>query len=196
MTDVAGGLITLEFALTGLNFGAKQSALEGVDLSPRDADVAAYIKAATPLIEQLTGPLLPAAKTRRYDGGKSAILLLEPIANEAAVTSVTEDGTAITDFIVDADADIIYAGDHAGARTFAAGQRNIVVTCQAGYTEIPHALQLAARELVRHMYQIGKQAANPAFDSGTADTPAVPMGFMLPNRVVELCAPFRQGGFA
>jgi hypothetical protein len=199
VTVVAGGLITLEFALEGLNYGPLQPLVNG-ELSTRDADVAAYIKAATPVLEKLTGPLISASRVRSFNGGKSGIALTESIASAAAVTSITEDGSPITDYVVDVDAGIIYAGAAGARRKFATGSKNIVVSYTAGAVAIHPTLQLAARELVRHLIQVGKQAPSPAFDptgSGGVDASAiVPMGFAVPRRVAELCEPFRQVGFA
>lgn len=189
-TTIEGGLITLEYALEGLNYTGTAAA--------RDADITAYVQAATPLIEHMTGRLLPETKTRRFDGGKSALLLSDNLANAAAVTAVTEDESPIADYVVDAEARIIYAGTRSAPRRFNDGIQNIAVTYSTGYTEIPQALQLAARELVRHMVQVGKQAGRmgPLANPNPGQNNAVPMGFILPERVIELCAPFRQGGFA
>jgi hypothetical protein len=190
VTTIEGGLITLEYALEGLKYTGSSAT--------RDADITAYVKAATPLIEHMTGRLLPESKTRRFDGGKSALLLTDHLANAAAVTQVTEDETVIADYVVDAEARIIYAGTRTAPRRFEYGIQNVAVTYTTGYMEIPQALQLAARELVRHMVQVGNQAGRmgPLANANPGENNAVRMGFILPERVIELCAPFRQGGFA
>lgn len=194
-TTIEGGLITLEYALEGLNYDGPQPLVSGQP-SKRDADIIAYVQAATPLIEHMTGRLLPETVTRRFDGGKSAILLSDNLASAAAVTAVTEDDTPITDYVVDPEARILHAGTRSAPRRFEYGIQNVAVTYTTGYTEIPQALQLAARELVRHMVQVGKQASRSAAVANPATNEAVPMGFILPARVIELCAPYRQGGFA
>lgn len=194
-TTIEGGLITLEYALEGLSYGDPQPLVDGLP-SKRDADIIAYVKSATPLIEHMTGRLLPQSVTRRFNGGKSAILLTDNLASAAAVTVVTEDEATISDYVVDPEARIIYAGTRSALRRFNDGIQNIAVTYTTGYTAIPEALQLAARELVRHMVQVGKQAGRSGAIANPPSTESAPMGFILPKRVIELCAPYRQGGFA
>lgn len=194
-TIIADGLITLEYALEGLNYGDPQPLVGGLP-SKRDADIIAYVQAATPLIEHMTGRLRPASLTRRFNGGKSALLLTDPIESAASVTQVTEDETAITDYVVDPESRILYAGTRSAPRRFRDGIQNIAVTYTTGYTTIPQALQLATRELVRHMVQVGKQAARATPVANAQPNDAAPMGFILPKRVIELCAPYRNGGFA
>lgn len=194
-TTIEGGLITLEYALEGLNYGDPKPSVNGAP-DKRDADIIAYVQAATPLIEHMTGRLLPQSVTRRFNGGKSAILLTDNLADAEAVTAVVEDDSPITDYVVDPDARILYAGSRSAPRRFNDGIQNVAVTYTTGYTAIPQALQLAARELVRHMVQVGKQAGRSGAIANPPSTEAAPMGFILPKRVIELCAPYRQGGFA
>lgn len=192
MTVVPGGLVSLEYALEGLGL-TKQPSNTG-SLSARDADIASYIVAATAVIEELCGAVLPVSVTRRYHGGKSGILLADRIA-AGAVTAVTVNGVAVTGFLVDDSSGIIYASTD-GTGYFEAGVKNVAVTMTVGYTAVPETLQLAAREQVRHWWQQGKQGNRPSFgDEVTADT-GYPMGFAVPNRVVELCQPYLQSGFA
>lgn len=187
MTDVAGGLITLEYALEGLNYTGSAAT--------RDADITAYIQAATPVIEGplcVGGPVLPTTRTITRAGGKSAILLPGHIADEAAVTEVRLDGGVYTGQIVDAENGIIYAGD---GLTFAGTRVEVDLT--VGYNPIPQGLQLATRELVRHWVQIGKQVPAAGVLALPQDTAADPNDpFAIPRRVLQLCAPFRGGGFA
>lgn len=193
MTDVAGGLITLEYMLEGLGYGAKQDAPEG-ELSVRDADIAAYIRAATPIIESLSGPVLARTNTIYRSGGKSAVLISGRIADAAAITAVRVDGQAYTGFVVDVESGIIYASQSAGI--FPPGTLNIQIDVTVGYAVIPDALQLATRELIRHWIQGGKEAPAAgvlqlAVDGGETDDP-----YAIPRRVRQLCAPFAGGGFA
>ena len=194
MTVVAGGLITLEYALEGLNL-LTDGYTAGSPLSARDADVAAYITAATPIIEGLCGPVLPTVVTRKFHGGKSAILLTEQVT-AAQVSSVTVDGVSLVGYVVDEVAGIVYA-DSSGSG-FAEGFRNVAITMTVGFSPVPSSLQLAARELVRHWWQQGKQGNRPTFGDAAPGAPTdTPQGFAVPKRVMELCAPYRTlGGFA
>lgn len=194
MTDVAGGLITLEEALESLSYGAKLPPATGEQLSARDADVVRYIKAATPVIEWLVGsPLLPKAETQRRDGGKRAVLLSGRLTADA-VTAVRVDGERWTGFDVDEHSGILYAG---GGRAFADGFRNVEVDVTAGTAPVPEPLKLAARELVRHWYQNGRQSPAPEQLQFGADASSLATDeYAIPRRVRQLCAPYAGVGFA
>lgn len=195
MTAVAGGLITLEYMLEGLKYGAKQTPPPGAQLSARDADIVKYIQAATPVIEHLVGaPILPRAQTQFRDGGKSAVLLSGNVSAADAVTAVRVDGQAYTGYVVDATARILYAG---GGRRFAPGIRNVEVDVVAGHTNVPETLALAARELVRHWIQNGKQSPGAGAMTLPSDTSSlVDDEWAIPRRVRQLCAPFATSGMA
>lgn len=186
MTDVAGGLITLEYALAGLQYSGT--------IATRDDDVKAYIIAATPIIERIHGPVLQTTKTIRANGGKSAVLLTGRIANAAAVTAVRVDGAAWTGHVVDPDDGIVYAG---AGRAFTAGVANVEIDVTVGYAIVPQNLQLAARELVRWWIQDGKQSPSAgALSLPAAGGPGVDDSYAIPRRVYQLCAPGAGSGFA
>lgn len=184
MTAVAGGLITLEYAKDGVGWSATSTS--------RDSTVIAKVQAATPVIEDIVGPVLPRSKVRRFHGGKEGVLLVDEIADETSVTAVLEDEVAITDYWVDPDSRILYAGNRGRARRFRAGKKNIAVTYQVGYSPIPQTLQDAAQALVRHWIQQGIQGpAAPALGGDSGEGMATsPMGFAIPARVMELCQSF------
>lgn len=193
MTDVAGGLITLEYMLEGLGYGEKQPTDSG-ELSARDADIAAYIKAATPVIENLVGaPLTPREETQMRDGGKLAVLLPGRLAADA-VTSVRVDGEPWTGYTVDIHAGILYAGQ---GRRFPDGMRNVEITLNVGVGAVPDTLKLATRELVRHWIQNGREAPAAGVLAFQGDGSAlVDDPYAVPRRVRQLCAPFAGAGFA
>lgn len=186
MTDVAGGLITLEYALAGLQYSGS--------IATRDEDIKAYIVAATPIIERIHGPVRSATTTLRANGGKSAVLLTGRIENAAAVTAVRVGGTAWTGYVVDPDNGIVYAG---AGRVFDAGTANVEIDVTVGYATIPQNLQLAARELVRWWVQNGKQSpAAGALNLPGGGDPASDDAYAIPRRVYQLCAPGAGSGFA
>ncbi len=193
MTDVAGGLITLEEALESLNYGAKQQPADGEQLSARDADVVRYIQAATPVIEWLVGsPLLPRSETQRRDGGKRAVLLSGRLTADA-VTAVRVDGEPWTGFDVDEHSGILYAG---GGRAFGDGFRNVEVDVTAGTAPVrrrsssPRASSCGtgSRTAVRRPRRssCGSARMPRAWQRRVRD----------PRRVRQLCAPFASAGFA
>lgn len=186
---ITDGLITLADARASLNLTTANTAY--------DSDIETYVEAATPVIENIVGPVLVKSRTFRFDGGREQIVL--PV-RFTSVTSVTENGAAVTDYVADPQAGIITAGTTTAPDVFEPGVQNIVVTVSVGTaadeTEVPANVRLATRELVRHWWQQGRQANIPAFGEAP-DSASVPMGFAVPKRVYELLEPNKRvAGFA
>jgi len=182
---IVDGLITLAEARASLGWATGQTA--------DDADLEKYIEAATPVIENITGPVL--VKTRIYtvDGGRPAVVL--PV-RFTSVTSITVDGGAYTNFTTDASAGVVMAGSTTAPDVFGYGIQNVVVTVSVGTATVPANIKLATRELVRFWWQQGRQANIPAFGEAPPDN-SVPMGFAVPKRVIELLQSSpRVAGFA
>lgn len=176
-------IISIEDALAGLNAGRANR--EYID------DLRLYIAAATPVIEDITGPVIAQAKTRVFTSGNSLIVL--PAAT-SEVLDVMVDGQLYTGW--SEEFGILYAGA-VGSSVVFPGTR-VTVSWQEGGAQVPPNVRLAARELVRHWVQIGKQyAGGSGVRSDPSDEVFTPSGFAVPRRVVELCAPNQQiGGFA
>lgn len=136
-----------------------------------------YVATATYVIEQLAGPVLSASRTLTVDGGRPIVLPAAPVT----VTSVTAGGSllATTQYTVDTAAGVIYNVPSYGLRT-------VTVVYQVGAQAVPANLQLAALELIRHLWQSSKQRGTGGQLQAAADTVA-PFGFAVPKRVVELC---------
>lgn len=76
---------------------------------------------------------------------------------------------------------------------------NISVTYTAGRETLEPNIRLAALELIKHVYQFGQQSfgASSAYVPGVAEADedemvASPSGYLVPNRVAELCQPTRR----
>lgn len=183
-------LITLADAKATLSIGSGTA---------DDAQIAVYITAATPVIEDITGPVLAASgRTKVFDGGTVAVLL--PCA-VTAVTTVVENAVTLTDYTVNLAAGVVYAGTSLASRQFFPGRQNITVTYTAGTatgtSDVPAHIRLATKELVRFWWQIGQQANRPGFGDQAEPDAWTPSGFAVPRRVIELCAPTpRMAGFA
>lgn len=158
-------------------------------------DLRLYIAAATPVIEGIIGPVVTQTITQTVDGNVWAIPLWQ---KPLAITSITEVGVTITEYVVDYSAGLVYAGKTFARRRWQPGSQTVVIT----YTTAPNALaqniRLAARELVRHWWQIGKQGTRPLNGNLPVSGEAwAPSGFAVPRRVIELLQPAEQiGGFA
>ncbi|ASN39001.1 hypothetical protein CGQ24_08220 [Arthrobacter sp. 7749] len=175
-------LISLDDAAEGLN---------ATRANPQYlADLRLYIAAATPVIEDIVGPVLSTGYTWQTSGGRSAVILPH---GAATITVVEANEIPVTGYWTEHG--VLYAGSRLAPGTFPAG--TLTVAYNVGSTAVKPNIRLAARELVRHWVQIGKQATggvrNTEFD-GDVYTPS---GFAVPRRVIELCAPDEQiGGFA
>ena len=183
---IVDGLITLEEARASLGWATSDTS--------NDADLERYVEAATPVIENITGPLI--ARTGvvfKLDGGRTRLVLPTRFVT---VTTLVESGVTVTDFVPEPSAGIITGGTTESPRYFAHGVQNIVVTVTTGAATIPANVNLATRELVRFLWQQGRQANIPAFGEAPQDG-SVPMGFAVPKRVMELLQPSpRLAGFA
>jgi len=150
------------------------------DVTAHGEDLRLHIASATEILEDIAGAVLVRTVEHHADGGSTAVLLSE---RPASVTSVEVDGTAVTDYVVDERAAIVYAGSDPEA-TFAAGRQNVTVTYTTGAATVSPSLIDAARILVRHMVAV-EQSPNPTPVDG-GEVSRTPTGFMVPNRVLEL----------
>lgn len=181
-------IISLDDARNALNIRAGLA-----DASTMD-DLRLYVAAATPVIEDITGPIVSGIFTQVADGGHWAITLND-IPSE--ILSVTELDVPLTDYVADLQAGIIYAGRRYALRQFMPGFNSVVIQYRAGSAVIPPNIRLAARELIRHWWQIGKQARDGGSSFSQTGDAFTPSGYAVPRRVIELCAAHeRLGGFA
>lgn len=180
---ITNGLITLA--------EAKQSL--GITVTTNDSDIEDYIEAATPVIEQIAGPQYSRNLSFTFDGGSTAVVIPHRFTS---VVSLLVDGVALADYIARPASGVIYAGTTEGLEEFESGVQNVVVTVAVGSATIPANVKLAARELVRHWWQQGRQGNRPAFGN-EAEAQDAPMGFSVPRRVYQLLEPSpRVPGFA
>lgn len=167
-----------------------------------------YVPAVTTVCEDIAGPIMAVSRTYTVDGGKSAVALPSVVQNAASVTAVTEFGATLTagsDYVVDARAGLIYRGTIRSQYVFLPGYQNVSVTYTAGYaattTDVTAAHKLAARIILRHLWQAdqqgtgaGRQIGGVAVDMETVTTLS---GFLVPKRAYELLRPTSKvPGFA
>ncbi len=170
----------------------------------KDEDLRSYILAATPIMENLVGPILTQSQDQWYDGGSPIIMLTHvPVVSVASVTETFGanvirtlifqplDGITPVDafgYTIDLKSGALIRRVSGVAAPFAAGRRNVHVTYLAGRV-LTGNLLLAARLLVRQLWLIsGQQGLRPAMGS-PGSTPSAPVGFAVPNAVIELCQP-------
>lgn len=164
-----------------------------------DADLTStYIPAVTVVVEDLTGPIIAnTGLTWTVDGGRISIVLPSAVTS---VTAVTESGTALVpnvDYTVNLRAGTITRGSTKQPYIFLPGQQNIVVTYNVGAGTIPANVKLAARIILRQLWQADQQGARPQFGQPDNDTVTTPSGFAIPKRAFELLQPTQDvPGFA
>lgn len=179
-------LIPLEEVIAGLRLPPNADPAKAQDLR-------LYVAAATPVIEDITGPMLAVTKTFTTWGGGSTVVLPH-LPNQ--ILGITADSVPVVDFVADLAAGVIYAGSRYATTSFPAG--DLTITYKVGRSEIPPNVRLAARELVRHWWQIGMQSPGGAIrGQGAEGDVFTPSGYAVPRRVIELCGPDEKiGGFA
>lgn len=168
-----------------------------------DTELQYFIEAATPIIENIAGPVLPQTKTEYYSGGVSQINLnWLPILS---ITSIVEtygqtnyNLTEITlgssntafGFTVDYTTGRIIRRAYNAEALFPVGSNNVKVVYQAGRATIPANVRLATLMLIQHLWstsQLNRQGGRPTL--GGDDSFTVGAGFAVPNRVRELLQP-------
>jgi hypothetical protein len=175
----------------------------------QDDELQGFILAAGDLARDMCGPFVPETHTEWFDGGLSTVYPdWVPLAKVLSVTeyyglsvfTLTEQalGSQMDAFSFTAD----YATGQITRRTFggqaamfAIGSKNIKVVYTAGRGgAVPFTVRLGVLELVRHLWQQTQQGGRPRFGGHAleGEGPGVPMGFALPQRVVQLWAPFRR----
>ena len=175
----------------------------------QDDELQGFILAAADMARDHCGPFVPEVHTQFFDGGVSTIV--PDWLPVASVLSCTEyyglSAFALTEQPLGAQMDafsftVDYATGEVLRRTFggeaamfAAGAKNIKLTYTAGRSgSVPWTVRLGVLELVRHLWQLTQQGGRPKFGGAGLDgeSTAVPMGFALPSRVLELWQPAKR----
>lgn len=170
--------------------------------SRADDELQGFIYAASEMARHHCGPYLPETHTQYFDGGVSRVSPdWLPVSK---VLSATEyyglSGYVLTEqdlgaqmnafaFTVDYATGTITRRTMGGeAALFAAGTKNVKIVYTAGSRPVPYLVRLGALELVRHLWQCTQQGGRPKFGGAGYDgsDAVIPVGFALPNRVIEL----------
>jgi hypothetical protein len=184
------------------------------DTSNDDA-LQGFILASAELARDHCGPFAPEMHTQFFDGGRSVIIPdWLPLLSIQSCTeyyglssfSITEQplGTQTNAFNFTAD----YSTGELTRRTFggeaaywARGAKNVKLVYSAGRSgDVPFSVRLGTLEIVRHLFQLTQLSGRSRFGGSALDgmdSPAVPTGFAIPQRVIELWSPHRRApGFA
>jgi uncharacterized phiE125 gp8 family phage protein len=170
-----------------------------------DAKLQAFLDAATPVIEDITGAILPRSIVEIHEGGVTQITLRQrPVLSVASVTEyVGNVATALTGvanlaagttatYQLDMGVGTITRLSTGGYGAFASDQ--VIVSYTAGYATVPSNIHEAALFQAAHMYQSSQNGGRPSLREAAAaeDGYTYIGGYAIPNRVRELLQPQRR----
>lgn len=175
----------------------------------RDDELLGFIYAASELVRDIVGPVVPETRTEYFDGGSGTVVVAwQPLVSVVSVTEyyglsafpLTEQqlGEQMNAFAFTVDritGQLMRRTFGGQAAMFAIGDKNVKVTYTAGRSTVPWSVRLGALELIRHNWQMTQQSGRKSFRSAGAvyDGDAhIPSGFAMPDRVIELLAPHRR----
>lgn len=166
-------------------------ARQALNLPPNTApdtidELRLYIAAATPIIEDIVGPVINNTYTQTIPKG----WVYGALYNKAAsITSVKYADTT------DVPASLYTVNLGASLVSLSASlSQDVIVTYASGAVSVPPNVRLATRVLVKHMWQVDKQDLRNRTNPEMGWTQS---GFAVPKRVLEMCQPAtRKVGFA
>lgn len=168
-----------------------------------DTELQYFLEAATPIIENIAGPVLPQTKTEYFSGGVSQINVnwLPILSVTSIVETYGQTNYTLTEitlgssntafgFTVDYTTGRIIRRAYNAEALFPVGANNVQVVYQAGRATVPANVRLATLMLIQHLWstsQLNRQGGRPML--GGEDGFAIGSGFAVPNRVRELLQP-------
>ena len=161
-----------------------------------DDELQDMLDAAVDVVTGIVGPIdTPASVTETHYNVQSDVLVLKrmPVGSLVSVASrygaVTTPLT-LTDYELDPDTGLLRTV--AGARFYG----TYTVTYTSGRADLPAAIRLAVLVIAEHLWETQRGAApvGPLADDDTFATPG--LGYAIPNRALELLAPYRRPAVA
>jgi hypothetical protein len=159
-----------------------------------DEELRGFVLSASAVVEDIVGTVARKTYTETYSGrGETAILLRHrPVLS---VTSVTVNGSAVTDFSC-TEHGILSRASTYSALTWPRGVDNVAVVYQAGRVAPPWNVLNATKELIRINWRPQTGGNYSVFDGGRGDDfgqgaePAeIRLGFFVPNTVMQRLQP-------
>jgi hypothetical protein len=161
----------------------------------------ALIETATDLIEDVTGPILTTQYTEWFDGGVGTYTVQHPPIVQASATMHEYYGLVaylLTEqplggqmnayaFTVDYSTGQVTRRTFGGqAAMFPQGTKNVTITYSARRNPVPDAIQLAVRELVKHLYTATQVPVGKARVNGAEEGLNPGVTYAVPNFVLDL----------
>lgn len=185
-----------------------------LNLDPADttktAKLRRWLKAATFVVENVCGPIVPRPMTRHFDGDGTFIVLPERWVTAISSMSETRGITNYTlteqplgqsvdafGYTWDRTINKIVRRGYGGAMVlFPPGEQIVHVSYTAGMPSIPDDIQIGTAELIKHW----NRKDNPARKTGAGypgqqidESGLQQVGnYLVPNAVMELFAPWRK----
>jgi len=186
--------------LIGLADARRALRLTGTNTAT-DEDLRDLIADATPIMEDIVGPILRKTRVETYDGGTSQINLLwsplisitsiiESFGSNYARTLTEQDifagtGSDAYGYTVDLTTGIVTRRASGVAMCFMAGKRNIQAIYVSGRVSARGNVLRANRMLLRDMWTQEQQRV-PLVNGQPQGTTMI-RGFAVPNAVIEMC---------
>lgn len=155
----------------------------------QDEELRGFVEAATAVCERYVGAVAQAAYTETCDGGTSgaAALALEhpPVI---AITSVVESGTTLTsaDYVLHAPSGTLKRVLGDAPYRWDPGVGNITVSYVAGRAIIPANVSLAAKIIIKHMWETQRSTAGSRPQLTESDVIDATSSYAIPYRALEL----------
>ena len=159
-----------------------------------DAELSDMLDAAVDMVQGLVGPVTSQTVTETHYGVHSDVVVLRqvPALALSAVSGRTYPGAAptsytLTDYVLDPDTGLVrmVSGYQFGG--------DVTVTYSAGRTTVPAAVSLAILIIAGHLWNTQRGVSPTALQDPEASAFQSPSGYALPNRALELLAPFNRG---
>jgi hypothetical protein len=157
----------------------------------RDTELQTYVDAATNIVEYHCGPVSATAVVETHWTGDVTTVVLR----RSPVTTVTSVVPAMTTDTSTYNPSVFLLDSTGGLLRTTDGtlwSYPITVTYTAGRSSVPAAMNLAARIIVAHLWSTQYGASD--YQTPIDDTTTLPaLGYAIPNRALELLAPYRLG---
>lgn len=211
--DIAAtGHYQYKWVATGSNAGVSSGALEVYDpfdsellsvedgkqhlnipstTTTYDAELEGYVAAVTDAVEGIVGPVGRRTVTETVYPSSGVLLLGQsPVISLTSVTPYASTALSLGTLSTDVSYGIVrplYGSPGLWASSY-------TVVYVAGRTAVPAAVSLAARIILGHLWetQRGGTTSPQIIGADTAELTPFGLGFALPNRALELLAPYRR----
>jgi hypothetical protein len=158
-----------------------------ISRSTADAELMDYLEAATTVVEQYIGPVLPRTYVEKHAGGDRLVLFHPPVLSLAAVDRWFPNGFGmtydVTTLMFDPDTGIVYRNNG-----FPFYWGPFKVTYTAGLTVVSQNVRLATLIIIAHLWKTQRPLPPKIPGTTRPEETAVPAGmsYAVPRRALEL----------